>query len=111
MGNQRCEVKVILKTLLIGGGWKNHPAVKMWNGYTNALSVYYNTILDEWIGRGYKNNMPYIAGIPTCKMPPWLGDEQFHASHRSKLLSKNHKYYSQFGWKEPNDLPYVWPRG
>jgi hypothetical protein len=43
--------------------------------------------------------------------PPWLGDEAFHASHRSNLLRKNPEWYGQFGWTEPDDLPYVWPVG
>lgn len=32
-----------------------------------------------------------------------------HASHRSNLLRKEPEYYTQFGWTEPPDLPYVWP--
>jgi geranylgeranyl diphosphate synthase type I len=39
----------------------------------------------------------------------WLGDKKFHASHRSNLLRKDSKYYSQFKWSEPNNLEYVWP--
>jgi hypothetical protein len=38
-----------------------------------------------------------------------LGDEAFHASHRSNLLRKDRDYYGAFGWTEPDDLPYVWP--
>ena len=26
-------------------GWKNHPAVKMWVGYTNEFKVYFNDFL------------------------------------------------------------------
>jgi hypothetical protein len=43
--------------------------------------------------------------------PPWLGCDEFHSSHRSNLLRKLPEHYSQFGWSEPNDLPYVWPNG
>ena len=32
-----------------------------------------------------------------------------HASHRSNLLRKEPAHYTQFGWTEPPDLPYVWP--
>lgn len=42
-------------------------------------------------------------------MPPWFGREDFHASHRSNLLRKHPDWYRQFGWYEPDDLPYVWP--
>lgn len=42
-------------------------------------------------------------------MPPWLGDEALHASHRSNLIRKDPEWYGRFGWTEPPDLPYVWP--
>jgi hypothetical protein len=41
--------------------------------------------------------------------PFWLGNEKFHASHRSNLLRKDFKFYSQYGWQEENNLPYIWP--
>jgi len=25
------------------------------------------------------------------------------------LLRKDFNYYSQYGWQEQNDLPYIWP--
>ena len=42
-------------------------------------------------------------------MPPWLGNEALHASHRSNLLRKDPGFYGRYGWTEPADLPYVWP--
>lgn len=101
----------MLKALHVGGGWANHSAVRMWRGYEDALSVYYNTILGEWIDRGYRNSMPFLAvgRLFEFQMPFWFGDEAFHASHRSNLLRKDPKFYGQYKWKEPNDLPYVWP--
>ena len=41
--------------------------------------------------------------------PPWFGNNSFHASHRSNLLRKNKKHYSKFKWKEPQNIPYIWP--
>lgn len=108
LGNQRREALTLLESLWVGNGWSKHPASKMWEGYEDALSLYYNIIIDEWIARGYKNNMQQID-VPTCVMPRWLGNPVFHASHRSNLLRKNPKYYSQFGWREPLDIPYFWP--
>ena len=41
-------------------------------------------------------------------LPYWLGNEEFHSSHRANLLRKDSEYYSKHGWTEdPND-PYVW---
>ena len=109
LGKQRVEAMQILNTLQTGGGWKNHPAVLMWRGYLPALSLYFNAIVLEWISRGYKNKMQFLATEDNTVMPPWLGNEAFHASHRSNLLRKDPKWYGQFGWTEPPDLPYVWP--
>lgn len=47
---------------------------------------------------------------PDTGMPPWLGDSDFHASHRSNLLRKDPEYYGEFNWTESPDLEYVWPK-
>lgn len=113
LGKQRVEAKQILSTLVNGGGWQHHPAVKMWRGYNFSLMSYYNAILDEWVGRGYRNTMPRMHldeyALKSLRHPTWLGNKDFHASHRSNLLRKNPDYYSRFGWTDPADLPYVWP--
>lgn len=109
LGKQRVEAKQILNTLNgTSNGWKNHPAVRMWKGYEAALSLYMNTCIEEWIKRGYNNSMKKIQ-IEDCILPDWIGNEEFHASHRSNLLRKDKTYYSQFGWSESDSLPYIWP--
>ena len=113
LGKQRIEADQILKNLIgVNDGWKNHPAVKMWIGHENALIEYRNIAIDIWIKRGYKNTMPYLDFVEnkTFDDPPWLGNSEFHASHRSNLLRKNLEYYSKFGWTEPDNLPYIWPQ-
>ena len=88
-------------------GWLNHPATVMWRPYVNALKHYTNIIIDEWIKRGYNNNMKmYEYNIIT--KPHWLGKEEFHSSHRANLLRKDYEYYSQFNWSENPESPYVW---
>ena len=110
LGNQRNEAKIILDTLRgKTSGWKNHPAVKMWKGHLNALKMYYNAIVAEWIMRGHKNRMPFEIISGKVVMPEWLGRKAFHDAHKSNLLRKNPAWYKQFGWKIPNDLEYVWP--
>ena len=108
LGKQRVEAKQILKAIHVGGGWQNHPAVRMWRAFEPALCGYYNAMVTEWIERGYNNNMPLIA-IETWDLPTWFGNPAFHAAHRSNLLRKAPEYYQQFDWTEPNDLEYVWP--
>ena len=109
LGKQRVEALQILKALQIENyGWKNHPIVKMWKGFENALIEYKNIMIREWIDRGYNNNMRLETNIGPRVYPPWLGNEELHASHRSNLLGKDIKFYSQFNWKEEPGREYVW---
>ena len=115
LGKQRVETLQILKAILTQSGWANHPATKMWVGFENALIEYGVAICDEWISRGYKD---------TCRgkilsfrehfngetiYPCWLGEKDFHLSHRSNLLRKNSEYYGKHFTTDPSDLPYIWP--
>lgn len=100
---------------LIRGGWKNHPASKMWRGHEYHLGLYLLAGCQVLAERG-KEYPEIIKKIKTemekhknTGPPPWFGNEQFHKSHRSKLLFKNKQWYSQFGWTEPDNLEYVWP--
>ncbi|KAL3696168.1 hypothetical protein R1sor_010244 [Riccia sorocarpa] len=93
-------------------GWANAPVVRMWRGYKDALVIYYNLSLEEWERRGYRNILlkPIQSSSDSAPvMPPWLGDEELHASHRSNLLRKEPEYYRQYDWTEPENLPYIWP--
>jgi hypothetical protein len=114
LGKQRVETKQILLALTTSNsGWKNHPAVRMWDGHIPALAQYGHEICLEWRNRGYKDSLlPYFeAFMPgeIVKFPFWLGNLDFHAAHRSNLLRKNTSWYAQFGWSESTDLPYIWP--
>lgn len=97
--------------------WYEHPTARMWRGYEETLVEYGFAICDEWRHvRKYKDT---VSGKLTdimlrCEFsssndPAWLGDEAFHAAHRSNLLRKDPVHYGQFGWTEPSYLPYVWP--
>ena len=121
LGKQRLEAKQIIETLekIESGdiykngrkiGWLNHPAVLMWKGHKELLKNYYNAILSEWISRGFKNTMIFMEGIVVEEKPDWFGEERFHSSHRSNLLRKNKEFYIQYGWLEPDNLPYYWPK-
>ncbi|HQM44945.1 MAG TPA: MSMEG_6728 family protein [Smithellaceae bacterium] len=110
LGKQRLEALQLIRA--ISGetvGWSRHPAAVMWRGYLNALKQYHNIAIEEWIRRGYRNNMPKKRIRGKIVYPPWLGNEAFHASHRSNLLRKDREHYGAFGWTEPDNLPYLWP--
>lgn len=121
LGKQRVEAYQILRQLAgTTRGWRNHPAVKMWRGYEPALFAYTVAACDEWVRRGFRNDMgetirlefpqlaAAIAAAPV-ELPPWLGRADIHASHRGNLLRKRPDHYARHGWTEPPDLPYVWP--
>lgn len=124
LGKQRVECLQIMN-ILCGvqpahrKGWRNHPAVVMWQGWEYALLHYTEAICDEWTDRGYIDNCmervrsafyhkhcrePFvIAGYPG-----WWDDMEIHVSHQSNLMRKNPDHYSPFYGHVPDDLPYVW---
>lgn len=119
LNKQLVETQQILKALSNPlYGWQNHPAVKMWRGYEFMLCSYgisfYNEYKRRFNDKDHKSGefiLKFVNGLPCghLPVPAWLGNEQFHASHRSNLLRKDSVWYEKFNWSEPNDLPYVWP--
>lgn len=116
LGKQRVEVLQIVRALRgESRGWTNHPATHMWRNHVTALIDYGLAICDEWTRRGYRDGVAaklrdYRMSDLTCNgLPPWLGDEAFHAAHRAKLVEKDPAHYAPlFGDLPPSE--YVWPR-
>ena len=109
LGTQRVEAYQIIRAIARGGGWSNHPIIKMWMGFESALKLYSNVMVEEWISRGYRNTMEiYALNGLKISYPWWLGIEEFHASHRAALLAKDYCYYSQYGWTETPGIKYIW---
>jgi hypothetical protein len=121
LGKQRVEALQTLRALVIPGyGWQTHPAIRMWMGYVPALTMYGLAMVDEWTKRGHPDNTrenitefapqaahpDYADKIP---MPPWLGDADFHLSHRSKLVRKEPKFYTSVFEDAVPDMDYLWP--
>ncbi|PRY13913.1 MSMEG_6728 family protein [Kineococcus rhizosphaerae] len=116
LGKQRVETLQVLRALeLPDYGWANHPAVRMWRGYTPALVAYGLAVVAEWTRTGRADTTgPQIAefapdAATRTALPPWVGDEALHRSHRSALLRKDPEFYRPLFGDEPDDLPYVWP--
>lgn len=112
LGKQRVETFQVLNILLDRTptkGWRNHPVTRMWTGYEEALKLYQNFTIEEWIKRGYKNTMQLEEiDYRHIALPSWFGNKDLHRSHRSNLLRKDYEYYSQY-FDEPSDLEYYWP--
>jgi pyrimidine dimer DNA glycosylase len=138
LGRQRVEVLIILRALYGGRGYQNHPAVEMWRKKEVALASYGLYMCDEWIARGYEDNVaeeicdffPFSQRsdlkmspkllLSLGELPWWFGWYAFHESHRSNLLRKNPEWYGRRirGERINNgpfrrvilpSLPYVWP--
>ena len=116
LNKQRIETKQILTALERGpgAGWYNHPATRMWRGYEGALAMYGLVSCVEWLRRGYNDKANLLGWFchkikPGSEMPPWLGYEPLHASHRANLLRKLPGHYGLFGWTEEPTTGYFWP--
>jgi hypothetical protein len=109
LGKQRVEAMQILNVLEgRSRGWRRHPAVIMWRGYEDALRIYMNACIREWIRRGRNNNMQLADSSASVTMPPWLGDERVHSAYRAMLLRKDPQHYAAFSWTDEAD-DYFWP--
>ena len=127
LGKQRVEVLQVLRALTRPVyGWKHHPAVLMWAGHEEALVAYGLAICREWCRRGHADTCgtkivddAALAGVTGTRtqpelaaagaLPPWLGDEALHRSHRSALVRKDPRYYRPRFGGVGDDLDYVWP--
>jgi hypothetical protein len=124
LGKQRVETLQVLRALVFPSykGWKNHPATRMWRGFTAALVAYGLAVCDEWTRRGRADAVgetllefsggqrPDVDGLRRGgALPPWLGLEELHVSHRSSLVRKLPEHYRRYFPDVPDDLPYVWP--
>lgn len=116
LGKQRVEAMQIINAITgvprkdgkVYKGWLNHPCSVMWKDYVPALKLYHNLCIDEWVSRGFKNNMVKYDIPSKIEMPHWLGHTEFHGSHRSNLLRKDFAFYSQNGWDDDPKKPYYW---
>ncbi len=111
LGKQRVEAYQILRTLRKQShGWKNHPAVRMWEGHEDALALYMNAMIDEWVARGYRNTMNKedVATV-SAKFPWWFYWKPLHDSHKAAL---NRKMPSEYNFHVDEVFMkhgYIWP--
>lgn len=116
LGKQRLEVRQILEALMgQSTAWANHPATLMWKGHEWQLVKYGLSICNEWVRRGFKDNVALDlklmrVHLPECPPPAWLGREELHESHRANLVRKDAQHYGvHLGWTEEPRDGYWWP--
>jgi len=115
LGNQRVEARMILRWLRNPLRYARQQAAgytAMWRGHEDALAAYYNACCEEWARRGKANIECTPEALPAggVALPPWLGDERLHATHRAALMFKEPDHYAQFGWNDEPQVAYLWPR-
>ena len=127
LGKQRVETIQVVRALTVPGyGWANHPAALMWKGFEEALGRYGVVCCEVWTELGFGDTCAATisrdleaAGVRQIRsqdelaevglLPPWLGDEAVHLSHRSALVRKDPDHYRPLFPDDPDDLPYLWP--
>ena len=124
LGKQRVETLQILKALRLPHyGWKNHPAVRMWQGYEYALCCYGLDICSAWRQRGFADtvrdqledireqirNELASQGKHLVYYPAWVADPRLPRSHQSNLVRKDPEHYRDFFPTVPDNIPYWWP--
>ncbi len=128
LGKQRVEALQLLNALTVPGhGWRNHPAALMWRGYEEALVRYGIDMCDVWCELGFQDTcagkladaaqerlgLRRVRTQPELEaageLPPWLGNEDLHRSHRASLLRKDPEHYEPRFDDHPDDADYVWP--
>lgn len=120
LGKQRVEVLQLLNSIeaidkgLPIKGWKNHPCRKMWQNHKNALVEYGLAICEEWKSRGYKDTCwekihSRWDYTKSNNAPSFVGNEEFHLSHKSMLKQKKPEHYNVIWPDVPNNIEYIWP--
>ncbi|MEH3154169.1 MAG: MSMEG_6728 family protein [Gordonia paraffinivorans] len=124
LGKQRVETLQVVRSLVLDDyGWATHPAVRMWRGHVPALVRYGLDVAEVWTRDGRADTTaeqvaefaPEVVGRSQADlaadglMPPWLGDDRLHRSHRSALVRKDPDRYRPLFGDVPDDLPYFWP--
>lgn len=102
---------------------RHNPAVTMWRGSELMLVAYGTIVCQEWQARGRPDKLGERIfafaeeALRTNALNPeengnkpwWLGNDGFHQSHKSGLISLRPHYYQKFWPNISRDLPMVMP--
>ena len=132
LGKQRVEAQQIIDAIIelkagnTTRGWVNHPATRSWVNNVESLKLYFNSVVIEWVARGFVNNYELYQDVdPQSEKPYWVDCPAVHYSHMAQLIQKDPLYYcySNLVDKVPRELleyfdsmpsaytrsGYVWP--
>jgi hypothetical protein len=114
------QIMTVLAGEQNGNGWKNHPAVKMFEGHESYLYFYLGAIVREMQARGYKweKNWEVIhdtwernfASDPAIR-PRWADSmdlrKRIVTTHRGRLWEKDPIHYAQYENEGKTFMNYV----
>lgn len=76
-------------------GWGDHPSTRSWMNNLDALKLYFNVIVREWVSRGGVNNYPLYENVPAdAELPYWIDCPAVHYSHLAQLIQKESSHYN-----------------
>jgi Pyrimidine dimer DNA glycosylase len=120
LGKQRQDALNILEALLAPEKSRSDPStpnIQMWAGFEYTLAVYGMSACSVWQNeRGNRDKLAFeihavIDPYPKDLLePPWLGDLNFHRSHRSYLIHKYPDFYAARWPNTPERMPLLWPQ-
>ena len=103
------QILKVLSGMSPTGGWRNHPAVKMWRGHEKSLFTYVKCMIQEAKSRGIKtegneNNLKELVDKVYDSwgegLPEWFFDNhkimRVTTTHRANLFKKDPMYYVHF---------------
>lgn len=100
-------------------GWRNHPAVKMWEGFERTLWTYVESMIAEANRRGIKTDKNQ-SNLNILKSqcwddwgndtPSWYTKEKLNKitiTHRANLYKKDPEFYIEFrnAINDPDNIP------
>ena len=105
------QILNVLSGMSPTGGWRNHPAVKMWRGHEGMLHTYIQAMITEAKLRGIKtdkneenirNLFNKVGDSWGETMPDWYFDQnkimRIVTTHKANLFDKDPMYYAHFGY-------------
>lgn len=90
---------------LIKLGFINHPASRMWLGYSESLLEYLNAHIEVWAEQGYNNVTLSVIPVSNPKKPFWVNSTLIE-NHRGVLYGKDPQFYQEWA---TDQTEYIWP--
>lgn len=86
---------------------RTQSMIVMWLGFDTALKAYIDAHIDEWVARGYQNNMKRY-NVKDCVRPSWTFSEELFRNHKSALIHKEVERREPPWYAHKDDFRALW---